>query len=77
MQTYHYLLSFDKHYESHVDIKSAVHAVSSLEDQKYMCEKTNIKRFLTYLDRYQKQFDNKGFFLLAFIRLDILIRIHH
>ena len=32
MQTYHYLLSFDKHYESHVDIKSAVHAVSSLED---------------------------------------------
>ena len=69
MQTYHYLLSFDKHYESHVDIKSAVHAVSSLEDQKYMCEKTNIKRFLTYLDRYQKQFDNKGCFLLAFYTL--------
>lgn len=69
MQTYHYLLSFDKHYESHVDIKGAVHAVLSLEDQKYMCEKTDIKRFLTYLDKYQEQFDNKGCFLLAFYML--------
>lgn len=34
-----------------------------------MCEKTNIKRFLTYLDRYQKRFDNKGCFLLAFYTL--------
>ena len=69
MQTYHYLLSFDKHYESHVDIKSAVHAVLSLEDQKYICEKTDIKRFLTYLNKYQEQFQNKSYFLLAFYML--------
>ena len=69
MQTYHYLLSFDKHCESHVDIKGAVHAVLSLEDQKYMCEKTDIKRFLTYLDKYQEQFKNKSYFLLAFYML--------
>lgn len=69
MQTYHYLLSFDEHCESHVDIECAVHAILSLEDQKYMHEKMNIKRFLTYLDRYQEQFKNKSYFLLAFYML--------
>ena len=66
MQTYHYLLSFDEHYESHVDIKGAIHAILSLEDQKYIYEKMNIKQFLTYLDKYQEKFKNKSYFLLAF-----------
>lgn len=69
MQTYHYLLSFDEHCESYADIKGAVNAILSLEDQKYMHEKMNIKRFLTYLDRYQEQFKNKSYFLLAFYML--------
>lgn len=69
MQTYHYLLSFDEHYESHVDIKGAIHAILSLEDQKYIYEKMNIKQFLTYLDKYQEKFKNKSYFLLAFYML--------
>ena len=66
MQTYHYLLSFDEHCESYADIKGVIHAILSLEDQKYMHETMNIKQFLTYLDRYQEQFKNKSYFLLAF-----------
>ena len=66
MQTYHYLLSFDEHCESYADIKGVIHAILSLEDQKHMHETMNIKQFLTYLDRYQEQFKNKSYFLLAF-----------
>jgi len=66
MQTYHYLLSFDEHCESYADIKGVIHAILSLEDQKYMHETMNIKQFLTYLDRYQEQFKNKSYFLKRF-----------
>ena len=69
MQTYHYLLSFDEHCESYADIKLAVQKILSLEEQKYMHEKMNIKQFLTYLDKYQEKFKNKSYFLLAFYML--------
>ena len=69
MQTYHYLLSFDEHCESYADIKLAVQKILSLEEQKYMHEKMNIKQFLTYLDKYQEKFKNKNYFLLAFYML--------
>ena len=69
MQTYHYLLSFNEHCESYADIKLAVQKILSLEEQKYMHEKMNIKQFLTYLDKYQEKFKNKSYFLLAFYML--------
>lgn len=69
MQTYHYLLSFDENCESYADIKLAVQKMLSLEQQKYMSKRMHIEQFLTYLDRYQEQFKNKSYFLLAFYML--------
>lgn len=69
MQTYHYLLSFDENCESYANIKLAVQKILSLEQQKYMSKRMHIEQFLTYLDRYQEQFKNKSYFLLAFYML--------
>lgn len=70
MQTYHYLLSSDDGlYELHSSIQKAINKITSLENQKDENERTKIKRFLIYLDKYEKQFKNNGVFLLAFYLL--------
>lgn len=67
MQTYHYLLSSDDGlYELHSSVQKAIDKITSLANQKDENERTKIKRFLTYLDKHEKQFKNKGAFLLAF-----------
>ena len=70
MQTYHYLLSSDGGlYELHSSVQKAIDKITSLENQKDENERTKIKQFLTYLDKYAKQFKNNGSFLLAFYLL--------
>lgn len=70
MQTYHYLLSSDDGlYELHSSVQKAIDKITSLENQKNENERNKIKQFLTYLDKYGKQFENKGAFLLAFYLL--------
>ena len=70
MQTYHYLLSSDDGlYELHSNVQKAIDKITSLENQKDETKRTQIKQFLTYLDKHEKQFKNKGAFLLAFYLL--------
>ena len=70
MPTYHYLLSSDDGlYELHSSIQKAIDKITLLENQKDENERTKIKQFLTYLDKYEKQFKNNGSFLLAFYLL--------
>lgn len=70
MHTYHYLLSSDDGlYELHSSIQKAIDKITLLENQKDENERTKIKQFLTYLDKYEKQFKNNGSFLLAFYLL--------
>ena len=70
MSTYHYLLSSDDGlYELHSSVQKAIDKIISLENQKDENNRTKIKQFLTYLDRYEKQFKNKEAFLLAFYLL--------
>lgn len=70
MQTYYYLLSSDDGlYELHSSIQKAIDKITLLENQKDENERTKIKQFLTYLDKYEKQFKNNGSFLLAFYLL--------
>lgn len=70
MQTYHYLLSSDDGlYELHSSIQNAIDKITSLANQKDETGRTQIKRFLTYLDKHEKQFKNKGALLLAFYLL--------
>ena len=70
MHTYHYLLSSDDGlYELHSSVQKAIDKITSLENQKDENERTKIKSFLTYLDKYEKQFKNNGSFLLAFYLL--------
>lgn len=70
MPTYHYLLSSDDGlYELHSSVQKAIDKITSLENQKDENERTKIKQFLTYLDKYAKQFKNNGSFLLAFYLL--------
>ena len=70
MQTYHYLLSSDDGlYELHSNVQKAIDKITSLENQKDETKRTQIKQFLTYLDKHEEQFKNKGEFLLAFYLL--------
>lgn len=70
MSTYHYLLSSDDGlYELHSSVQKAIDKIISLENQKDENNRTKIKQFLTYLDRYEKQFKNKEAFLSAFYLL--------
>lgn len=70
MQTYHYLLSSNGGlYELHSSVQKAIDKITSLENQKDENNRAKIKQFLTYLDKYEKQFKNKGAFLLAFYLL--------
>ena len=68
MHTYHYLLSSDDGlYELHSSIQKAIDKITLLENQKDENERTKIKRFLTYLDKHEKQFKNKGAFFISFL----------
>ena len=64
MQTYHYLLSSDDGlYELHSSIQKAINKITSLKTKKMKMKELESNGFLTYLDKYEKQFKNNGAFL--------------